>query len=344
MPCPGALPSVASRTISRPHGAVPAVALGAIFRERAGAAPGTMWNTGYDVAPSVRVWIGLGLSFVSALVISWAYSREHAAAIQLPKVSISHPVNAVRTLLADRRWMVGFGAEGGGWIVYLVALRLAPLALVQGVNASGVAILAYLSTGGRPSRLTRRERVAVALAVVGLALLALSLIGTNPAERGPRPIPTIIWLAVSLTAAAVFALRWPKFAQASTLGLAAGLLFAGGDTSAKLVVQGGGWVLAAVPLVIFYSLGSIQLQSAFQHGNILVTAGTANLATNAVPIVAGFLLFRQVLPPGIQLTAQAVAFGAIVASAMLLGDRARGVKVTTADAEDAVNPAIRHSC
>lgn len=313
-------------------------------RERAGADPGAMWNTGPDVAPSVRVWIGLGLSFVSALVISWAYSREHAAAVHLPSVSISHPMKAVRTLLADRRWMIGFGAEGGGWIVYLVALRLAPLALVQGVNASGVAILAYLSTGGRPSRLSRRERVAVALAVIGLALLAVSLIGTNPAERGPRPIPTIIWLAVSLAAAAVFALRWPKFAQASTLGLAAGLLFAGGDTSAKLVVQGGGWVLAAVPLVIFYSLGSIQLQSAFQHGNILVTAGSANLATNAVPIVAGFLLFRQVLPPGVQLSVQAVAFGAIVASAMLLGDRARGVSAPAVGTEDTVNPVIRHSC
>lgn len=294
------------------------------------------------MARSTQVWFGLGLSFVSALVVSWAYSREHGAAMTLPPVSVNHPWRSVRTLLGDRQWMVGFGAEGGGWVVYLVALRLAPLSLVQAVNASGVAVLAYLSTGGRIRRLTRRERLAVGLAVVGLALLALSLVGTTPTAQTPRTVPTVVWLAVSLAAAGLFALRWPRFAQASTLGLAAGLLFAGGDISAKLVVQGGGWVLAAVPLVIFYSLGSIQLQTAFQHGHVLVAAGTANMATNAVPIVAGIALFHQVLPHGWKLVAQAVAFGAIVAGAMLLGDRARSV--TAEEQCRQINPAVQHSC
>jgi len=294
------------------------------------------------VARSTQVWLGLGLSFVSALAVSWAYAREHGAAVRLPSVSVRSPGRAAKTLLSDRQWMIGFAAEGGGWLVYLVALRLAPLSLVQAVNASGVAVLAYLSTGGRIRRLPPRERLAVLLAVAGLALLALSLVGTTPGEQTPRDIPTVIWLAVSLAAAGLFALRWPRFAQASTLGLAAGLLFAGGDISAKLVVQGGGWVMAAVPLVIFYSLGSIQLQTAFQHGHVLVAAGTANLATNAVPIMAGIALFHQVLPHGWKLVAQAAAFGAIVAGAMLLGDRAR--TTTEPVHEQPVNPAVQHSC
>ncbi len=290
------------------------------------------------MGPSARDWLGLVLSFTSALVVSWAYSREHAAAIELPAVSVRHPVAAVRTLLADRAWVVGFAAEGGGWVVYLVALRLAPLALVQAVNASGVAVLAFLSTGGRLGNLKTRERVAVACAMVGLVLLALSLVGTVPTERSPRPVLTAIWLGASLAGAALFALRWPRALHASTLGAAAGVLFAGGDTSAKLVVQGGGWVLAAVPLVVFYSLGSIQLQSAFQHGNVLVAAGTANLATNAVPIVAGLVLFHELLPRGAAMWVQILAFGAILVGAMLLGDRARGASAT----EQPTNPAVQH--
>lgn len=273
------------------------------------------------------MWLGLGLSFVSALVVSWAYSREHAAAVELPAISVRHAWRSARTLLADRRWMVGFGAEGGGWIVYLVALRLSPLALVQAVNASGVAVLAFLASGGRIRSLSGRERLAVGAAVAGLALLAVSLVGTSPGEHAPRPVLTAIWLAACLAGAALFAVRWPRVIHASTLGAAAGVLFAGGDTSAKLVVRGGGWLLAAVPLVIFYTLGSIQLQSAFQHGNVLVAAGTANLATNGIPIVTGIVLFREVLPHGIQLVAQAAAFALIVSSAMLLGDRSRGSPV-----------------
>lgn len=281
-------------------------------------------DTDWVVGPLARVWLGLGCSFVAALVISWAYSREHAAAVQLPNVNLRRPWHAVRTLATDRDWMFGFGTEGGGWLIYLVALRLAPLALVQAVNASGVAVLAFLASGGRLRTLSTRERLAVAAALTGLALLALSLIGTTPTEHAPRPVLTAIWLAACMAGAGLFAVRWPRLVHASTLGAAAGVLFAGGDTSAKLVVRGGGWLIAGVPLLLFYALGSIQLQSAFQHGNVLVAAGTANLATNALPIVSGIVLFREVLPHGLQLVAQVTAFGAIVGSAVLLGDRSRG--------------------
>jgi len=184
--------------------------------------------------------------------------------------------------------------------------------------------LAALSVGGRLGRLSRRERGAVLLAVGGLVLLGICLAGTVPSERLPRPVPAALWLGASLGLALLLAMGWPRLLQASSLGAAAGLLFAGGDTSAKLVVQGGGWLLAAVPLVLCYSLGSLELQSAFQHGRVLVAAGTANLVTNAVPIVAGFLLFHQSLPRGWRLGAEATALAAVVTGAMFLGDRARG--------------------
>jgi hypothetical protein len=293
------------------------------------------------VGAAARTWLGLVLALCSALVVAWAYTREHDAATSLPPVSAAHPLRSARLLVTDRRWMVGFAAEGGGWVVYLLALRLAPLALVQAVSASGVALLAALTVGGHLGRLSRRERTAVLLAVGGLVLLGASLAGTLPSERLPRAVPAALWLGASLGLALLLAAGWPRLLQASSLGAAAGLLFAGGDTSAKLVVQGGGWLLAAVPLVLCYSLGSLELQSAFQHGRVLVAAGTANLVTNAVPIVAGFLLFHQALPGGWRLGVEALALAAIVTSAMLLGDRARGVG---AEAEQPAPSVAGHPC
>ena len=72
-----------------------------------------------------------------------------------------------------------------------------------------------------------------------------------------------------------------KISHAATLGLAAGLLFSGGDISAKLIVYGGTWLLALVPVVVFYALGSIQLQSAFQHGGAVTAAGIATWNVSA---------------------------------------------------------------
>ena len=266
----------------------------------------------------MNLWPGLALALLSAITINWAYTLEHAAANRLPRLSAKHPIASVRRLLSSRAWLLGLGAETTGWIFYLGALRLAPLALVQAVGASGIAVLAVIQTRGHPSRLTRRVQWAVLLAVAGLLLLALSLIGPHPVDREPDPVAAAIWLGACFTgAAALTFLRIPR-RRAATLGLAAGLLFAAGDISAKLVVFGGDWFLALIPLVIAYAFGSIELQSAFQEGDALTPAGIATLANNAVPIAAGVVLFDETLPGGVYRVLQLASFTAIVASAVML--------------------------
>jgi hypothetical protein len=102
------------------------------------------------------------------------------------------------------------------------------------------------------------------------------------------------------------------------LGLAAGLLFAGGDISAKLVGYGGIWFVAVLTLIVFYALGTSILQGAFQHGDALTGAGLATLATNAIPIAAGFIVFGEQLPAGQKGALQVAAFVSLVISAVFL--------------------------
>jgi hypothetical protein len=268
----------------------------------------------------VKVWIGLVLAMVSAVAVNWAYAREHDAAAGLPPLSPRHPVRAASALLGSRAWVTAFGTETAGFAVYLIALALAPLALVQAISASGIAVLALAGAKGDPARLPRRERLAVLLAVVGLVLLAVSLVGASPVDGVPSVLGATVWLGACGVAAAILSGARMKVANAAVLGLAAGLLFSGGDISSKLVVHGGGWIVAAVPLVAFYALGSIQLQSAFQHGQAVTAAGIATLTTNAVPIVAGVVLLHETLPGGANRVLQILAFVLIVGGAALLTD------------------------
>src|SRR6516165_3367530 len=216
------------------------------------------------------VWTGLTVAFVSALVTNTAYSLEHDA------------------------------AASAGWLMYVAALLLAPLALVQAVTASGVAVLAFATARGHPSRLARREQVAVALAVAGLILLALSLVGAADSDQHPAAVGVIIWLAACGGGAALLIAVPTRLARAASLGLAAGLLFADGDISAKLVGYGGPWLAALAPLILAYGIGTSVLQGAYQRGDVLTAAGTATMVTNAVPIAAGFVLFGETLPHGMR--------------------------------------------
>jgi drug/metabolite transporter (DMT)-like permease len=205
--------------------------------------------------------------------------------------------------------------------MYVAALRLAPLSLVQAVAASGVAVLAFATAHGHPSRLARREQVAVVLAVAGLVLLALSLVDTAESDQRPAVLGVVIWLAACGGAAVLLIAIPTRFARAASLGLAAGLLFADGDISAKVVGYGGWWLAALATLIVAYAVGTSVLQWAYQRGDALTAAGLATMATNAVPIAAGFVLFGENLPHGARAVLQIAAFGCLVASAVALGRR-----------------------
>jgi hypothetical protein len=261
---------------------------------------------------------------VSAVAVNWAYTREHDAVRALPPLSPRHPFAAVRTLIRTPAWLIAFGAETAGWLMYVGALRLAPLALVQAVGAAGIAVLAISDANGHPTRLPRHEQLAVAFAVGGLVLLGLSLPKHESAEHAPAVVQVALWLGITAAVAAGLSVARVRYSYAATLGLAAGLLFAGGDISAKLVVFGGPWFLIAVPLIAFYGLGSIQLQAAFQHGDAVTAAGVATLTTNAVPIAAGVVLLDEQLPGGASRVLRIAAFALLVAGGTLLSRTRRG--------------------
>ena len=264
------------------------------------------------------IWLGLVLAFASALVTNMAYSFEHDAAAALPPLSPRRPIQSVKLLLGDRQWLTAFGAETAGWLMYVTALLLAPLALVQSVVASGVAVLAFATARGHPSRLARHEQLAVVLAVAGLILLALSLVGATPSDEHPPVIGIIIWMSACAGGAVLLMGVRTRIARAAALGLAAGLLLADGDISAKLVGYGGMWLVAVASLIVAYAVGTSVLQWAYQRGDALTAAGMATLATNAIPIAAGFVLFGENLPRGTRAVLQVASFSCLVVSAVAL--------------------------
>jgi hypothetical protein len=143
-------------------------------------------------------------------------------------------------------------------------------------------------------------------------------VNSEQSDHPPHWHTVALWLAVSTGAAAALALLGGGLARASALGLAAGLFFAGGDISAKLVIYGGIWFVAVLSLVVCYALGTSILQGAFQHGDALTGAGLAILATNAIPIAAGFVVFGEQLPDGAKGVVQLAAFASLVVSAAFL--------------------------
>jgi drug/metabolite transporter (DMT)-like permease len=265
----------------------------------------------------MQLAIALVVTLVSSCCLNAGYLIEHQVASKLPPLSARHPLSSVKLLVAQRRWLLGFGIEALGWILYVVALGLAPLSLVQATAAGGIGILAVMVSTFTGAVLSLRERLGVVVSITGLILLGVSLVGGHEEGDAGSYLEVGLWLAGSAAAAAL-AIRvgGRLLSGGATFGLATGILFAAGDVATKTTVSGGGHLVFAPALVAAYALGTIVLQSGFQRGGPLTTAGIATLFTNALPIVAGMTIFGEPLPGGWAGAVRIVAFAMVVIGAV----------------------------
>ncbi len=268
----------------------------------------------------VEAAVGLALALVSTTLVNLAYVREHDAVRELPPLSLSRPVRSLQLLLASRGWLTAFAMESGGFILYVIALRLAPLALVQSITAGGIGVLAIATARLGHRALTPTERVGAGVSVAGLLLLSLSLAGgVQQSTRGDL-IDIGLWLGCTSAAALlVLSIGRPLFGAARADAIAGGLLFSCGDISTKIATEGGARVLFALAAIFGYALGSSLLQLGYQRGTALSIAGVATLLTAALPIAAGSVLLHETPPHGAQGVLRVVSFAAVVTGAILLG-------------------------
>jgi hypothetical protein len=268
---------------------------------------------------SATTAIALVLALLSTTLTNLAYVREHDAAASLPPLSMRRPVYSVLLLLRNRRWVAGFAMESVGFLLYAAALALASLALVQSVTAGGIGVLAYVSAHVAHRPLTRRELTGVLLSVLGLLLLAVSLVGGSGEGSGGSTGTILLWLGLSSGVALVLILlRGRLLSTAVAYGVAGGLFFSVGDIATKVATQGGWRIGFVVPLILGYALGTSFLQLGYQAGGALTVAGLATLLTNALPIAAGTVVLDEPVPSGAFGVVRVLAFVAVVAGAVLL--------------------------
>ena len=270
---------------------------------------------------------------MSALAVNWAYTKEHDAAVTLPPLSPRRPFRSLGLLLGNRGWLIGFGTETAGWLVYVAALRLAPLSLVQAVSASGIAVLALFSVHGHPGqtgaprtvrRRHRADRARAALALVDRLHSLLSHTArarrrclacslgrcSGRSDRGAHP-PRAGRRARACRRVALRRWRHLREGRYFRRDLVARARLAG-----RLLRSGDERAPVGVP--------------ARQRAD---RRRRCDPGDERRPDRGGFVLFAETLPAGAQGALQIAAFASIVASAALLGGSA-----ATGGAPKAITP------
>jgi len=268
---------------------------------------------------SAQTAVALVIALVSTTLTNIAYLREHDAAAALPALSLRRPLHSAQALLTDRSWLLGFALESAGFALYVVALALAPLTLVQSVAAGGIGILAFVSARMSKRRLGRGETVGVWISMLGLLALAVSLAAGTGEGTGGTTGEILLWLGATAAAGVLALMLGLRLgSRGVAYGIAGGLFFSIGDISVKVATSGGARTGFAVGVVAGYSLGTLFLQLGYQRRGALTVAGIATLLTNALPIAAGSVVLGEPVPSGALGALRILAFAAVTAGAILL--------------------------
>jgi uncharacterized membrane protein len=213
----------------------------------------------------------------------------------------------------DPVWLLGLLLQPLGYGLYLWALELAPLHIVQAVMSSGVIIFVLFAVGFLGERLTGFEWGAIASVVAGMILLGLSL--TPDAESGRQQSDPQVVLYLSLAVVGLSALTWyaPPILgmpdrRGEAIAIASGLLLGLASIYARglaLVIAnsrvGEGLARAAISPYAFLTLlanlvGFALLLAAFREGRASIVLALSATLSNVVPILAAMLALGERLP------------------------------------------------
>jgi hypothetical protein len=270
--------------------------------------------------------LGLILALGCAAFSGVAQLCKHRGAVAAPDVAMRRPLRSTAGLFRSRWWLIGFGLAFLGWCLYVAALSLAPLSVVQTAIAGGLALLAF------PARrwfgLAVGRRIGLVLCASGLAFLALTA-GHGRAGGGFTESTMMAFEGGALALGGVLMLasahRRLSGRDWLLLATAAGICLGVSDVALKALAETvpGSPIDIVSPWTVVAILGGIggflALARGFQLGDAVAVIVAFSAAATLAAIAGGILVFGDPLGSDpLTVVSRSTAFLAVIAAAAVL--------------------------
>ncbi|MGA9858420.1 MAG: hypothetical protein WBQ18_11205 [Solirubrobacteraceae bacterium] len=238
---------------------------------------------------------GLLLALASAAMINIGFLLQHRGLRRSPAGGLAARLRAV---IRDRSWIGGQALGWAGFITQIVAVAIAPLALVQAFAAGGLALSVPLAALIFGHRIGRRQVVAVTAIAAGLAVLPIGFSTAQDQLAGPTLVAVMAGGAIAGLALCAVPATWGR-------AVAAGVFYGLADAAIKAASLGwhahgsagllSGWTaLAAVGTFA----GFLAFQSALEHDGAVSAISLMNALAALVALGCGLLALGEGLGRG----------------------------------------------
>ncbi len=241
---------------------------------------------------------------------------------RLPSLQGGWRLSAWWAFIRDPLWLFGVALETGGYGLYLLALRAAPLSVVHTAMNGGIALFAVLAVVGLGERVRPLEWLGVSTVTAGLVALGASLSNAGPGDTVGHGIFLFSFALVALAGIALVADRSPR--RPIGLSVSSGLAFGLGSVYAKGLANAESLAAAVGSVDLLLTLaanliGFVVMQAALQAGRGVVVVPIFSTLSNLVPIIGGIVVYGESLPAhGPAAILRPLAFALAVGGAVLL--------------------------
>jgi drug/metabolite transporter (DMT)-like permease len=304
----------------------------------------------------MKTAVGVFLALLATGLINYANYLMKRELDSLPRIGSQSTFSTIRAFLECRPWLQAQGMQILGTGTHAVALALAPLSIVQPINASGICLLVLLAVTRLKERASAVDWAGIISIVVGVAVLGVTLVQST--EKVATPHTVVLWFFIVLMIGVslfslVSAFTRKDERTSSFLGIGVGLLV--GLTSIFIKMAwtdlGNRWgeyrVAGFIFSLYFWMAIAITLfcmvlfQIALQRGSAIVVIPLVTGFSNMIPIVVGLLAFREPFPKtSLMIGLRLGSILLIIGGAILLSLRRDSASKKTVYAEDSARVVV----
>jgi drug/metabolite transporter (DMT)-like permease len=273
--------------------------------------------------------IGILLAFLCAILANLGFFFKHRGARACAKVDIRHPLRSAKALWTSKWFAIGMLVGGGGWLLHVAAISLAPLSVVQVVLSGGVVLIAVMADKVFGFSVGRRQWWGLALTAVGLVLLGITMPDPASSHSTFSSAGLIVFEGALLGIGGLLILGPRAGAPAEHHGVmlaaAAGLLFGVCNVAVKALsgMAAGDGVLGLMsPWLLIAGVASAAAFYAsarsLQDGEAVEVIAITGTAANIAGIAGGIVVFGDPMPgTALGIAVQGLAFVLVVIASAL---------------------------
>ncbi|MFC4944993.1 hypothetical protein [Pseudonocardia sp. GCM10023141] len=277
----------------------------------------------------VTTLTAIGLATVAAVLFALGVRLQHDAVTTTAAATPDRlPAAALGRAVRSRGWLGGAGLSLLATSMHVVALSLAPLAIVQPVGVLSLVAAVLLGTPSRRSPLPMRARIAIGLVCAGIAGF-VTLTALTVTAGAALPSAGMQLVVVAVLVVALFGLRTSGRVRCMALAGSAAVVFGLGSTLIRAASQavlvlgdvpaGAGFAAEAVLLA---GCGTWLIQQAYASGPTAVTVAATTVLDPLTAVVVGIAFCGESMATQPVTAAAQIALALIAVAGVLVLARA----------------------